>query len=39
MPFRHTTNIGKFLIKSPWNEDCVERVLRKLVVKKDLGYF
>lgn len=39
MPFRHTTNMEKFLIKSPWNEDYVERALRKLVVKKDLGYF
>lgn len=39
MPFRHTTNMEKFLIKSPWNEDSVERALRKLVVKKDLGYF
>ena len=38
MPFRHRTNIGKFLTKSPWNEDYVERALRKLVVKKNLGY-
>lgn len=35
MPFRHRTNIGKFLTKSPWNEDYVERALRKLVVKKN----
>ena len=34
MPFRHRTNIGKVLTKSPWNEDYVERALRKLVVKK-----
>jgi hypothetical protein len=39
MPFRHRTNIGKFLTKSPWNEDYVERALRKLAVKKILGYF
>ena len=34
MPFRHRTNIGKFLAKSPWSEDFVERAHRKLVVKK-----
>ncbi len=33
MPFRHRANIEKFLTKSPWNEDCVDRALRKLVVK------
>lgn len=34
MPFRHRTNIGRFLSKSPWNEDYVERALRNLVLKK-----
>ena len=34
MPFRHRTNIGKFLSKSPWNEDFIERALRNLVIKK-----
>lgn len=34
MPFRHRTNVGKFLSKSPWNEDYVERALRNLVIKK-----
>lgn len=34
MPFRHRTNIGRFLSKSPWNEDYVERALRNLVIKK-----
>jgi hypothetical protein len=34
MPFRHRTNIGKFLSQSPWNEDYVERALRSLVIKK-----
>ena len=33
MPFRHRTNIGKFLSKSPWNEDFIERALRNLVIK------
>lgn len=36
MPFRHRTNIGKFLSKSLWNEDFIERELRNLVVKKIL---
>ncbi|MDT8719035.1 transposase [Clostridium sp. 19966] len=34
MPFRHRTNIGRFLSQSPWNEDYVERALLKLVVQK-----
>ncbi|MDU4587688.1 MULTISPECIES: transposase [Clostridium] len=34
MPFRHKTNIGKFLSKSPWNEDFIERALRNLLIKE-----
>lgn len=34
MPFRHRTNIGRFLSQSPWHEDYVERALRKLVLQK-----
>lgn len=34
MPFRHKTTIRKFLSKSPWNEDFIERALRNLVIKK-----
>jgi hypothetical protein len=34
MPFRHRTSIGKFLSKSTWNEDYVEKALHKLVIKK-----
>ena len=34
MPFGHRTNIGKFLCKSPWNEDFIERALRNFVIKK-----
>ncbi|OPJ54530.1 IS701 family transposase [Clostridium oryzae] len=37
MPFRHRTNIGRFLSQSPWHEDFVERALRKLVVQKIWG--
>lgn len=34
MPFRHRTNIGRFLSQIPLNEDYVERALRKLVIQK-----
>jgi len=34
MPVRHRTNIGKFLSDSPWNEDFIERALKKHVIKR-----
>lgn len=34
MPARHRTNIGKFLSESPWNEDFVERALKKHVIMR-----
>ncbi len=34
MPVRHRTNIGKFLSDSPWNDDSVERALKKRVIAR-----
>ena len=34
MPVRHRTNIGKFLSESPWNEDFVEKALKKHVIMR-----
>ncbi len=34
MPVRHRTNIGKFLSDSPWNEDSVERALKKRAIAR-----
>ncbi|WAG48720.1 IS701 family transposase [Clostridium tagluense] len=34
MPVRHRTNIGKFLSESPWDEDFVEKALKKRVIMR-----
>ncbi len=34
MPVRHRTNSGKFLSASPWNEDFLERALKKRVIDR-----
>ncbi|UZW14748.1 hypothetical protein OSC52_02565 [Clostridium pasteurianum] len=34
MPIRHITTIGKFLSKSSWNEDCIERALKRKVINQ-----
>jgi hypothetical protein len=34
MPVRHRTNNGKFLSESPWNEDFIERALKKHVIMR-----
>jgi Transposase DDE domain len=34
MPVRHRTNIGKFLSESPWDENFVEKALKKRVIMR-----
>jgi len=34
IPTKHRTTIGRFLSKSTWNEDYIERALRKQVLNK-----
>lgn len=34
MPVRHRTTIGKFLSKSSWNEDYIERALKRRVINQ-----